>query len=49
LPAGFGLSGVVALVFARIGGHLRVFLWRAEQTRKRPMGQPLPLYPLQKP
>jgi hypothetical protein len=25
LPAGFGLAGVVALVFARIGGHLRVF------------------------
>ena len=40
LPAGLGLAGVVTLVFARIGGHLRVFLWRAEQTRKRPMGQP---------
>ena len=26
LPAGFGLAGVVTLVFARIGGHLRVFL-----------------------
>ena len=40
LPAGLGLAGVVTLVFARIGGHLRVLLWRAEQTRKRPKGQP---------
>jgi hypothetical protein len=26
LPAGFGPAGVVTLVFARIGDHLRVFL-----------------------
>ena len=41
LPADLCLSGVVTLVFNRIGGHLRVLVWRAEQTRKRPEGQPV--------
>ena len=39
LPAGLGLAGVVALVFARIGGHFRLFLGCAEQTRKGLAGQ----------
>src|SRR5262249_49653535 len=40
LPAGLGLAGVVALVFARTGGHLCVVLRRAELTRNRSKGQP---------
>ena len=32
LPAGLGRAGVIALVFARIGGHFRLFLGCAEVT-----------------
>ena len=41
LPAGLGRAGVIALVFARIGGHFRLFLGCAEQTRKSLAGQPV--------